>query len=454
MHEIIEHVIRASRAAGADQCEVLLREGAEFSTQVRLGKIEKLLQAEFRKLGIRLFAGARSAMSATSDFTPERLERLVRGTLDMARAAGEDPYARLPERRLYLRRRPQLDLAFPNSLRSSAEEKIDAARRCEQAALDYDARITNSDGAVYSDSQVRTSYGNSDGVYDTYAKTLSTLYCKPLAEQNGRKQRDYWLSSQLDPARLESPEAVGRQAAQRTLRRLGARKAATGEAPVVFDPLAAATVLKHIADAVCGTALMRKASFLLGRLGARVAAGGFTVLDDAVRPAGLGSRPFDSEGVPSGTTSVIRDGVLESYLLDCYSARKLELESTASAIRKPEEASAAGPANFYIAPGEASPGDIIASVRNGLYVTSLLGFGVNIVSGDYSQGAAGMWIENGELAYPVEEITVAGNLRDMLMNVQAVGNDLTELGEVFAPTLLISKMMVSGRSSSDRAAIE
>jgi PmbA protein len=218
----------------------------------------------------------------------------------------------------------------------------------------------------------------------------------------------------------------------------------TCEVPVVFDPLAASTLLKHISEAVSGTALLRQASFLMDRLGKRVASPLITVLDDARLPGGLGSRPFDSEGIHSQTTAVVRDGVLENYLLDCYSARKLGLETTANSNRELYGGPSVGPSNFYLKAGSTPPADIVASVRNGLYVTELIGFGANIVSGDYSRGAAGMWIEEGKLAFPVEEITIAGNLKDMLTAVEAVGNDLLVLDEIFAPTVLIGKMVVSG----------
>jgi PmbA protein len=422
----------------------VVREGIEFSSSVRLGAVEKLQQASFRKLGVRIFAGSHAAVSATSDFSLDVLSQVVRDTLDMARAAGEDPAAGLPPEDDYRRKLYSLETCFPAASETPVEARIDLARRCEQAALAYDERINNSEGASFSDSMAHTTYANSFGVCASYSKTLATLSISPLAEMDGQKQRDSWLTTHPDLSQLQSPEEVGAEAARRTLRRLGARKVATCEVPVVFDPMTAATLLKHIAEAVSGTALLRKASFLVDKLGQRIAPPHVTVCDDALLSGGLASRPFDAEGVPSQTTMVIREGVLESYLLDSYAARKLGMRSTANSDRELHGGHSSGPSNFYLAAGNATPAEIIASVKKGLYVTELIGFGANIVSGNYSQGAVGLWIENGELTFPVEEITIAGNLKDMLTSIEAVGNDLLALAEIFAPTLLIGKLVVSG----------
>ncbi len=443
--ELAQELVEMAVCAGATDAEVLVREGMEFSSAVRLGKVEKLLQANFRKLGVRVWHGRRAAVSATSDFSLVALRQIVSDTLDMARAASEDPAAGLPPQHLYQRELASLELCFPEAATQPAESKMQLARRCEQAALSFDPRINNSEGAEFADSLTHTTYANSLGICAAYSKTVVTLSATPLAEQHGQKQRDSWLSTHIDPARLDSPEDVGTEAARRTLRRLGAQKISTCEVPVVFDPLAASSLLKHVAEAVSGTALLRKASFLMGKLGSRVASPAMTIYDDALLPGGLGSRPFDAEGVPSQSTAVIRDGLLENYLLDSYAARKLGLRSTANADREPHGGTSSGPSNFYLKPGTSSPLEIIRSLKTGLLVTEVIGFGVNIVSGNYSQGATGQWIQNGEIAFPVEEITIAGNLRDMLTSVEAVGNDLVVLGPVFAPSLLIGKMVVSGR---------
>jgi PmbA protein len=443
-NELAHEVVEKAKRAGASAAEATVRFGTEFSTSVRLGEVEKLLQSSFRKLGLRVFCGTRSAIMSTSDFSSATLDGVAADAVELARAASDDPAAGLPEPSAYGSPPPGLDLFFPRAAGLSAREKIELARRCEDAAFAYDTRISNSEGAGFSESVIHTSYANSLGIDSSYSRTLTSLFTTPLAETNGQKQRDYWLSTHPDPDRLQSPEDVGREAARRTLRRLGARKVDTCEVPVVFDPLAAATLMKHAADAVSGTALLRKASFLLNRLGTEVASPLVTLVDDPLLSGGLGSRPFDAEGIPSQTTCIIRNGVLESYLLDSYAARKLGLRSTANSNRELHGGPSVGPSNFFLKPGTLSPDEIIGSVDRGLYVTELIGFGVDIVSGNYSQGAAGLWIEKGAPTFPVEEITVAGNLKEMLTRIEAVGNDPWILGEIFAPTLLIGKMVVSG----------
>ncbi len=436
--------IALAKQAGASAAEVLVREGLDFSAAVRLGSVDKLQQASFRRLGIRIFSGSRAAVSATSDFSREVLSRVVGDTMDMARIASDDPAAGLPQADEYSRPRRSLNICFPAAASLPSGDKIDLARRCEKAALAYDSLLKNSEGSSFSDSMIHITYANSIGVCSSYARTLSTLRVAPLAERDGEKQRDAWFTTHLDLSRLQSPEEVGAEAARRTLRRLGARKVTTCEVPVVFDPLSGAILFKHVAEAVSGTALLRGASFAMNKLGARIASPFVTVYDDALLESGLASRPFDAEGVSSQTTTVIHEGVLESYLLDSYSARKLGLRSTANSNREPHGGHASGPSNFYLAPGKATPAEIIGAVKRGLYVTDLIGFGVNVVSGNFSQGATGLWIENGAFAFPVEEITVAGNLKDMLTAIEAVGNDLRVLGEIFTPTFLVGKMVVSG----------
>ncbi len=442
--ELVQEVVRKAAKAGAAAAEATVREGTEFSVLVRLGTVEKLFQAESRKLGLRVICDNRSATTATSDFSPETIEAVVAAAVDLARAVGNDPAAGLPPPEAYERPIPELPLCHPAPPGMDTGARIELAQRCEEASLHYDPRICNSEGAGFTESLTGTAYANSLGVAAQYSKSLYSLFTSPLAELDGQKQRDYWLSTALDFSLLQPAEEIGKEAARRALRRLGARKVPTGEVPVLFDPAAAALLLKHVADAVSGTALLRKASFLLDGLGTRVASPLLNVTDDALLPGGLGSRPFDCEGVPSQTTRVIRDGVLESFLLDSYAARKLRLRTTSNSSRDPHGAPASGPSNFYIHPGNSSPDAMMRSIKRGLYVTELIGFGVDIVSGNYSQGAAGIWIDGGAPAFPVEEITIAGNLKDMLTRIEAVGNDPVILGEIFAPTLLIGSMVVSG----------
>jgi PmbA protein len=437
-------VLEMALGAGASDAEVVIREGSDFSASVRLQKLENLQQANHRRLSLRAFAGKRAAVSSTSDFSVAAADKLVSSALEMARAAAEDPWAGLPPSESYAPKVPDLRVCYPAASELPVEDKIALASRCESAALEADPRIINSEGAEFSDKLVHNLYCNSLGVCSAYSKTTVSLSVTALAESGGNKQRDYWLTTHLDLSRLEPPDQVGIEAARRTLRRLGARKIKTCEVPIVLEPLAAASVLKHVSEAVSGTALVRKASFLAGKLGARVAAPFVTIRDDALLEGGPGSRPFDAEGIPSKSTVVIRDGVLESYLLDSYSGRKLGFASTGNSNREPSGGPSVGPTNFFLEAGTASPAEIIATLEKGLIVTELIGFGADIVSGNYSQGASGIWIEDGQPSFPVEEITIAGNLMDMLLGIEAAGNDLRALGEVFAPTILIGKMIVSG----------
>jgi PmbA protein len=441
---LLTGVVQEALRAGATGAEALLRDGREFKTRLRLGVVEELRQSGLRKLGLHVLCGNRSATVATSDLTSAGTAAISREAVEMARATDADPVAALPDPALYQVPLPALTLAFPETSSLPVNDKLDRARLCEEAALSYDPRIRNSEGSEYADAAVRTTYANSHGIAASYARTSCSLSVSPLAEADGQRQRDFWLDVRLNLGDLQSPAHIGREAARRALRRLGARRIATGEMPVAFDPVAAAQLLKYLSDAVSGTAVVRRASFLAGSLGNQVASACVTVIDDGLLPDGLGSRPFDAEGIGSRTTHIIRAGRLESFLLDDYSARKLGLRSTGNSNRDPQGAPSAGPTNFYLQPGIATPTEIIGAMRRGLLVTELLGFGVNIVSGNFSQGAAGFLVENGQLAYPVEEVTVAGSLPEILQAVEMVGNDPVVHGEIFAPTLLVGKMVVSG----------
>ena len=257
-------------------------------------------------------------------------------------------------------------------------------------------------------------------------------------------QRDYWYSSNRKFSRLESPQSVGEKAARRVLRRLGAKKVKTCEVPIVFEPEIAASLLRNLASAISGYALYKGASFLVGKLGTQIGSELLTVVDDATIPGALGSKPFDGEGLPTSKKTIVERGKLQSYLLDSYSGRKLGMASTGNASRSVAEPPGVAPTNFYLSPGKYSPDAIIASVKQGFYITELIGFGVNMVTGDYSRGAAGLWIEDGELTQPVEEVTIAGNLKAMFQNIDMIGNDLQLRGRIAAPTLKISQMTVAG----------
>ena len=326
----------------------------------------------------------------------------------------------------------------------STEQKIELARCAEETALAANPKIVNSEGSSFDSVSGTQVLANSLGFLGSYRFSSCSVATAPLAEHNGSKQRDFWYSISRSLAKLDSPESVGREAARRVLRRLGAKKVKTSQVPIVFDPETARSLVGHLFEAARGDAIYRSASFLTGKLGSQLAPEYINLLDDGRQPGGFGSRPFDDEGVASRTTPLIEKGRLSNYLLNCYSARKLGKETTANASRGLSGPTVVGPSNLYLKPGKVNPKDIIRSVERGFFVTELMGFGTNIVTGDYSRGAAGLWIEKGELTHPVEEVTVAGNLIDMLLNIEEVGNDLLFRNSIASPTLLITGMTVAG----------
>jgi PmbA protein len=442
--ELAHDLLKRAAGKGATGAEVVLVEDESFSVQVRLRTVDTLQSARQKRLGLRLCFNQRSATTATSDFSSESLQRLLDDTLAMARATAEDPYGGLPEAELFSADIPDLDLWDPEAANLPIQDRIALATAAESAALDFDPRITNSEGGEYGHEDARLIFANSHGFAGEYRGSSVVLSVSPIAGDNSGMQRDGWYSVQRRLENLESPESVGRTAAERALRRLGARKVPTQQVPVVFDPDMAASLLRTICGAVSGSAIYRSASFLTGKLGQQVATTDLTIVDDGRMAGKLGSRPFDGEGLATRRTAIIRDGVLTSYLLDTYTGRKLGMASTGNASRSLGQPPTVAPTNCHIVPGPYSPEQIIRSVDRGLYVTEMIGFGVNLVTGDYSRGAVGIWIENGELTYPVEEITIAGNLNDMLRQVEMIGDDLEWRGSIVAPTLKIARMTVAG----------
>ena len=444
LEQIAGDLVDRAKAVGATAADVVVQEADEFSTTLRTGKIESLKEAVSKALALRVLIGIRSASSFSSDFSEQSLGRLVERTVAMAKVTSEDPASGLPEQGQLGRYAGELDLFSSDVESLSTGDRIQLARRAEEAALGADPRIQNSEGAGFAASQGTVAYANSLGFVGSYRSSYCALSVSPIAQQNGGMQRDYWYSVARSAAALETPEAVGRKAAQRVLRKLGARKVSTCQVPVVFDPETARSLLGHVFDAVRGDAIYRSASFLTGKLHQKIAKENVTILDDGLRPGGFGSRPFDGEGIPSSITRVIENGVLQNYLLNCYTARKLGLQTTGNASRGIAGPPGVGPKNFYMPAGPYSPEEILRSVVNGFYVTELIGFGVNTVTGDYSRGAAGMWIVKGEPAYPVEEVTIAGNLAEMLDHIEMVGSDLEFRSALASPTLLISGLTVAG----------
>ena len=441
--DLAQDLLRRVRSGGADAADVLIAEGTDFSVTVRKGEIETLTEAGSKALGIRVFVGRRTANSYTSDLSPAGLARLVDDVVAMARVTGEDPAAGLPEEAPPAE---EIDLAIydPSPAALPAAERIEQARRAEAAAFDASPEITNSQGASFSVDESRVVLANTLGFLGAYRSSSVSLSVVPVAERAGQMQRDYWYTTGRGLSDLLAPEEVGRIAAQRTLRRLGAAQVATCEVPVVFDPETAADLLGHVFGALSGYAVFRNASFLKDRIGCVVASTLLTIVDDGRRPRGLGSRPFDGEGLPTRRNVPLEAGVLRHYLCDSYSARKIGAHSTGSARRGVAGGPAVGASNLCFAAGGTPAAEIVGSVQRGLYVTDLIGFGVNLVTGDFSQGAAGQWIENGRFTRPVHEVTIAGNLKDMLRDVDAVGDDLVFHGSTASPTLRVGRMTVSG----------
>ncbi|HEY6350515.1 MAG TPA: TldD/PmbA family protein [Candidatus Angelobacter sp.] len=445
LREVATDVVSRAMKAGATAAEAIVREGSEFSTLVRLGKVETLKESGSRAIGLRVFLGQRAASTYSRDFSREGIERLVKGALDLAKVTSEDPDAGLPDPSQLGSLPGDLQLYYEDVHSLPPEQRIDYARRAETAALNFDPRIKNSDGGSFDASTGYKVLANSLGFLGAYQRSGCSVSAIPIAQaENGAMQRDYWYSSARTLAKLDSPESVGKEAARRTLRRLGARKIASTQVPVVFDAEEARSLLGAIFDAVNGDAIYRQSSFLEGKLGEKIASGNITVVDDGAIPGGFGSSPFDGEGIPSRRTVVIEKGVLKSYLLNTYTARKLGLQTTGSAARSLAGNPGIGYGNFFLEKGTRTPQQIIADIKQGLYVVDLLGFGVNPVTGDYSRGATGIWIENGELTYPVEEITVAGNLKEMLNNIVEIGNDLQFRSAMACPTLRIDGMTIAG----------
>jgi len=456
LESLAADVVASALKAGASDAEAVVREGDEFSVNVRMGEVETLKESGSRGLGLRVFRGKRSASASTSDLTPGGIRQLVEGAMALVQVTEEDPFTGLPETEEFAlaagarAAAEDLHLYYSDVYSLSGPERIDWARRCEAAALSADPRIANSDGGSFDAATGRKVLANSRGFLSSYRTSYAGVSAAPLAKDaDGKMQRDGWWSSARSFAHLESPESVGNEAARRALRRLGARRVPTQRVPIVFSPETARTLIGSIFEAASGDAVWRSASFLAGKLGQPIAAPALTLIDDHTLllpngAGGFGTSPFDGEGLRSQRNVVIENGVLRTWLLNTYSARKLGLKSTHNATRGLAGTPGIGCGNLYVSPGLQSKEQILEEVPAGLYVTGLMGFGVNVVTGDYSRGATGLWIENGQLTHAVEEVTVAGNLAEMLHNVTAIGNDLVFRGAVASPTLRIDGMTVAG----------
>jgi PmbA protein len=431
----LEDLLARARAQGAVDADAFLAEEEVHTVQVRLGQIESLRHARETRCSLRIFTETGSASASSSDVSAASLARMVNETIALARVAQRDQHSGLPDPTTLAREIADLDLRDRDGHSLTVEQKVDMARRAEAAAQGADPRIRNSEGAEFYERQTLVGYASSAGFSGEFPVSSFALSVTPVATDNGHMERDYWYTTARKLAALDTPEAVGREAARRACRRLGARKHATTGVPVVFEAETAASLVRALAIAASGPSLYRGTSFLAGRMGQAIAAPGVTIVDDPLRRGGMGSRPFDGEGLASRRTVLVDQG-------DC--GRRLGLPATGHAARESGGGVTVGYTNLYLAAGPHAPEAILASVEQGLYVTELIGFGINFVTGDYSRGAVGHWIEGGELAYPVEEITIAGNLLDMARDIEMVGSDLHFRDQVSAPTLKISRMTVAG----------
>jgi PmbA protein len=445
LKEVATDIVGRAMKRGATAAECVVREGDEFSTLVRLGQVETLKESGSRAIGVRVFFGQRAASTYSSDFSRAGLDRMLSSALELAKITSEDPFGGIPPADQLGQIAGDLDLYHEDVYSLPGPERIDYARRTEKAALDFDARIKNSEGGSFDAATGHKVLANSHGFVGEYSRSYCSVAAVPIAQtEDGGMQRDYWFSVARMLKKLEAPEKVGRIAAERTIRRLGARRVKTARVPVVFDPMVSTSILEHIFEGINGDSVYRGASFLAGKLGEKIAGDNVTVIDDGTIPSGFGTSPFDGEGIPTRRTVVIENGVLKSYLLNTYTAKKLGLQTTANASRGLAGTPGIGPGNYFLQPGQKSAKELISGIKEGLYVTEFLGQGVNLVTGDYSRGASGLWISNGELGYPVEEITVAGNLKELFFNISEIAGDLEFRGSVAAPTIRVDGLTVGG----------
>jgi len=433
LQELVSLVLAEAKKQGASAAEAGVSVDTGLSVNVRQGEVDTLEHQRDRSLGVTVYFGKQKGSASSSDFRKDSILETVQAACAIARQTSADPCQGLADPALLAQEIPDLDLYHPWAL--GAEEAIGIARECEAVALAADPRIYNSDGADVSTHRGLRVYGNSHGFLAGYAASRHSLSCMVVGKQNETMQRDYWYSTARAAEDLDGAANVGRLAAERTLRRLGARRLATTKAPVLYAPEVARSLLSHFIAAISGGALYRKASFLLDQLDQPVFPDFVHLEEQPHRLRGLGSAPFDGEGVATRQRSLVEAGVLRSYVLSSYSARRLGMQSTGNA---------GGVRNLVIRPGALDFEGLLREMGRGLVVTELMGQGVNTITGDYSRGASGFWVENGEIAYPVEEITIAGNLRQMFQRLVAVGRDVDERGNIITGSLLLDDMTIAG----------
>jgi len=434
LESIIERALEEARTRGASQAEAAVSQDTGLSVGVRLGEVETLEHQRDRSMGVTVYFGQRKGSASTADFSPDAVRATVAKACSIARFTAEDAASGLADADLMERAPRSLDLSHPWTI--TADRAIEIAKTCEAAALGFDSRINNSEGASLGTHQGLHVYGNTHGFVGGYPTTSHTLSCVVLAGTGEDMQRDYWYSSSRDWRELEQAEAIGRESARRTIARLGPRKLSTRRAPVLFVPEIARGLIGHFVSAIRGSSQYRQSSFLLNCAGQQIFPAGFSIAERPHIPKAMGSAPFDDEGVATHDRELIADGILTGYILSSYSARKLGLATTGNA---------GGAHNLLVAPTLTGGMDaLLARLGTGLLVTELMGQGINMVTGDYSRGAAGFWVENGAVQYPVAEITIAGNLRDMLSGIAAVGDDIDIRGGTRVGSILLHEMTIAG----------
>jgi PmbA protein len=434
LRQIAQDLIQYARQQGATACSAEVSDGFGQAVTVRQGEVETIEYNRDKGLGISVYIGQQRGSASTSDFSPQAVRDTVDAALNIARFTAVDECAGLPEAELLATEFPDLDLYHPWLL--DVDGAIELANRCEQAAFDTDKRVKNSEGASVNVHESQFVYANSLGFVGGFPTSRHSISCSVIAGKNSAMQRDYWYSEARDPADLLSPEKIGRITAERTVRRLNARKISTMQVPVLFEAPIAASLLGHFVGAVSGGSLYRKSSFLLDQLGQPVFSSNIHIEDVPDIRKGLASGAFDGEGVKTQRRTIVENGVLQGYFLGTYSARKLGMRTTGNA---------GGTHNLIVKPGELDLQGLLKKMQRGLLVTELLGSGVNGVTGDYSRGAAGFWVEHGEIQYPVEEITIAGNLKEMYKHILEVGNDVLVQGSRQCGSILIENMTVAGQ---------
>ncbi len=431
---IIETVLKQSKRLGADAAEADIGAGSGLSATVRRGEIDKLEYERDKRLRVTLYIGGQKANVGTSDFSEAALKQTVEAAFAIAGYAGRDEYAGLAAADLMATDIPDLDLYHPWSV--APEVATDIAVTCEQAAFDQDRRIVNSDGATVNTYSGLSLYGNTHGFINGWNWSSHMIDCNVIAKDDSGMQCAGWYSSTRDYKDLQDVADIGRESARRALARIGSRRLSTRRAPVIFEAPIASSLFSAFISAISGSSLYRRASFLLDKKGKQVFADHVAIRERPHIKKALGSAPFDDDGVATGERDIVTDGILRGYVLDAYSARRLGLQTTANA---------GGVHNLLIEPGRCNLEEMIREVDTGLLVTDMIGFGVNQVTGDYSRGVSGFWFENGEPAYPVEEITVAGNLVEMFRNIKMIGNDIDPRHNILTGSVLIDAMTVAGK---------